>query len=78
MSHTALSAAYATVLRKLVPLSEDWREEPFAWGRASQEPELAIELADLLGSRVNALVIGIKLLRYEAEREIEARKAEAV
>jgi hypothetical protein len=73
MSHTALSSAHSSVLRKLYVLADAWPLEP----EAPVDPHAALRLALALDVRASALITGIALLRHEAEAAIEAKKGEA-
>ena len=71
--HTALSAAVSNVKRKLSHLNDSSMVRNLP--NMHFNPEGCVDLANLLDTRIGALVTGVNLLRHEARLAIEAQKA---
>ncbi len=74
--NTALDSALSNVSRKLHTLDIVFPQIARIRKFPHQAPEDALVLADLVEQRAAALILGARLLRCEAERVQESRKAE--
>ena len=73
-TRTALSTAQASMARKLTVLLSNDNNTSRLWAASDHDPDAALLLADSIDRKVEALTIGIDLLRHEAKLVIEARK----
>lgn len=76
MSNTALSAAHHNVLRKFDSLCRVWADiaDVLPPGHLGRDPDAALRLAYALEERAESFGIGIRILKSEAQKEINARK----
>lgn len=75
--HTALSAAQDSLSRKLGELLVTYADCNRDYADSGKDPQAAVRMALALNARFTSVKTGIDLLRYEAQREVEVRKAVA-